>query len=784
MHHACTIVARNYTASARVLARSLGDHHASLPLTTLLIDGTDSDRSTEGIGRVLLPADLAVDRANLHRMRTFYDVVEFATALKPALLMHLLRSGARSATYLDPDIRVYAGLDDVLDSAAEHGLALTPHTVAPLPRDGWWPNEATIMHAGIYNLGFVSAGPDAYPFLIWWADRLLTDAVVDPTNALFTDQRWVDWATALTAPTVLRDTSLNVAYWNLHERQVTRHDDGWWVGSQPLRFFHFSGYDPAVPWVLSRFQGSTPRNLLSASPPLRRLCDDYANELVAAGHEETMALPYRYSRLPGGLNLTPVVRRLYREALLAGDGHEVGSAPDPWDEPDRFLAWLLEPELEVGHLRIGRFEHAIWRARDDLRVRFPDPLGADAGRFRDWLDSDSTTAPYYAGIGVRSRGEDRRRQTPRRHPFPKGGCSVVRFAHAGARVSEMARRLSNGLARAGYPWEAVEVPAGRPVRTGPRPDGPAPAPGYDTVLLFAERDETVRLSATLELGPGQHRRIGYWSWEHGPFPEHLAAALATVDEVWVPSEFARYAVAGATDTPIRVVPLPASIPVRHTRFTREQLGIPPDRTAFLVDVTAVDRQNVMGVLDAYRLAFPRGEATCLVVRWPDGTQMLDRERIRLAADRQDILLVDRPMAAAQALGMLELVDCVVSLHHAEAFGLHLLDAMARRTPVVATGYSGNMSFMDPTTAFLVPYELGKPHGDGPAGADGALWAEPDLERAAEALRIVATDRDQVAAVTAAAIERVRSFSADRITQHLLPYLLARGVGDETPKVGP
>jgi len=92
--------------------------------------------------------------------------------------------------------------------------------------------------------------------------------------------------------------------------------------------------------------------------------------------------------------------------------------------------------------------------------------------------------------------------------------------------------------------------------------------------------------------------------------------------------------------------------------------------------------------------------------------------------------------------------------------------------------------MDPTTAFLVPYELGKPHGDGPAGADGALWAEPDLERAAEALRIVATDRDQVAAVTAAAIERVRSFSADRITQHLLPYLLARGVGDETPKVGP
>jgi glycosyltransferase involved in cell wall biosynthesis len=61
-------------------------------------------------------------------------------------------------------------------------------------------------------------------------------------------------------------------------------------------------------------------------------------------------------------------------------------------------------------------------------------------------------------------------------------------------------------------------------------------------------------------------------------------------------------------------------------------------------------------------------------------------------------------------------------------------------PVVATGWSGNMDFMDADSAVLVPFTL-VPARDprGVLEVPGAVWAEPDVGVAAEALRRLADD---------------------------------------------
>ena len=51
-------------------------------------------------------------------------------------------------------------------------------------------------------------------------------------------------------------------------------------------------------------------------------------------------------------------------------------------------------------------------------------------------------------------------------------------------------------------------------------------------------------------------------------------------------------------------------------------------------------------------------------------------------------------------------DCYVSLHRAEGFGLTLAEAMAIGKPVIATGYSGNVDFMNDANSYLVDYEIG------------------------------------------------------------------------------
>src|SRR4029079_5557309 len=114
--------------------------------------------------------------------------------------------------------------------------------------------------SGMFNLGFVCVSDDALPFLDWWHERTRVDAVNDPRDGLFTDQRWVDFVPSLFPHFVHRARGCNVAYWNLFERPIGRALDGsLTAGGEPLAVFNFSGYDPERPHTLSKHQGDRPR---------------------------------------------------------------------------------------------------------------------------------------------------------------------------------------------------------------------------------------------------------------------------------------------------------------------------------------------------------------------------------------------------------------------------------------------------------------------------------------------------------------------------------------------
>jgi glycosyltransferase involved in cell wall biosynthesis len=151
---------------------------------------------------------------------------------------------------------------------------------------------------------------------------------------------------------------------------------------------------------------------------------------------------------------------------------------------------------------------------------------------------------------------------------------------------------------------------------------------------------------------------------------------------------------------------------------------------------------------------------------------LERERLRLATqDRPDILLRDEYMSAHEMGALTELVDCVVSVHRSEGFGLNLADAMAVGTPVIATGYSGNMDFMTPDTAFVVPYSLTEV-GPGAEPYDPrAFWADPDLSAASTAMRTVLDNPGVASDVADRARRHIERFSVDQIASTLAPLLM-------------
>ena len=85
----CTIIAKNYVAHARVLARSLTATHPGSRLSTLIIDDFVGwiDPAEEPF-EILTPADVGCEEFTHMALR--YSVLELSTAVKPWLLRHLM----------------------------------------------------------------------------------------------------------------------------------------------------------------------------------------------------------------------------------------------------------------------------------------------------------------------------------------------------------------------------------------------------------------------------------------------------------------------------------------------------------------------------------------------------------------------------------------------------------------------------------------------------------------------------------------------------------------------
>ena len=102
------------------------------------------------------------------------------------------------------------------------------------------------------------------------------------------------------------------------------------------------------------------------------------------------------------------------------------------------------------------------------------------------------------------------------------------------------------------------------------------------------------------------------------------------------------------------------------------------------------------------------------------------------------------------------LDSFVSLHRSEGFGIGMAQAMYMRKPVIATGYSGNMEFMDHNNSFLVRYKLAELEENIGPYEKGNVWAEPDVEHAAELMQLVFKDRSTALQVAQRAEDDIKS----------------------------
>ncbi|MDR1341123.1 MAG: glycosyltransferase family 4 protein [Prevotellaceae bacterium] len=326
----------------------------------------------------------------------------------------------------------------------------------------------------------------------------------------------------------------------------------------------------------------------------------------------------------------------------------------------------------------------------------------------------------------------------------EGQCCVVGFFSAPSGLGRGARLFLREKNEQGTETCAVDItrltmhapgPATEASRCALPPD--ALENGTGTVVVHANPPAFMAaLWAVRRLLRGK-RVVAYWAWELEDIPHYWTRCLDFVDEVLVPGSFVAEAVRKHTNKPVRTHPHADFPPARP----RQRAGKRPFTVLSCFDCGAnFYRKNPLAAVAAFKTAFGDDPNALLVLkagnmeRCPEGRRLLAK-----AADGPNIRFCLGNFSESGVDELYAEADVYLSLHRSEGYGLTIREAMSRGLPVIATGWSGNMDFMRGAGVHPVPYTL-VPVDDpqGMYNLPGARWAEPDIEAAADMLRLTAS----------------------------------------------
>jgi glycosyltransferase involved in cell wall biosynthesis len=350
-----------------------------------------------------------------------------------------------------------------------------------------------------------------------------------------------------------------------------------------------------------------------------------------------------------------------------------------------------------------------------------------------------------------------------------------------------ARLLVEELTRAGLTASALDVTAGVGADVND-PRAFAGAGVCDSLkgpLILAINPDTalVALAGRTRLLQGRPV-IGNFMWELETPPPGWRRVNHALHDVWTCSRFSADSLSRAFERPVAVVPIPVALappPLPAPEARARGLARISAREGDFIALTSFSitsslaRKNPFGALKAFEAAFGASPRHRLVVRCLGGhrfPEALETLRKAVRDTKATVTFIDAPQGAEELFDLYAASDVLLALHRSEGFGLNMAEAMLSERAVIATGWSGNMDFMDANSAALVDYTL-TPVIDPQRiyGGQGARWADPSLDHAAAHLRRLADNPDEKRRLAAAGAAMARArLSGGAAAEALKPWI--------------
>ena len=233
------------------------------------------------------------------------------------------------------------------------------------------------------------------------------------------------------------------------------------------------------------------------------------------------------------------------------------------------------------------------------------------------------------------------------------------------------------------------------------------------------------------------RNIVMPAWELPIYPQIWVEQIKRFDEVWAMSKFVQDGLAASG---IESHHIGQSVDLKIRPFlSRKHFGFRESAFVFLafMDFSSyATRKNPWAAIEMFRklLAERPFDDIQLALKMKGDDQAGEdlAERVDLPPDA--FIVINRRLSTFEQHSLMAASDCLVSLHRSEGFGRGPGEAMRLGRLALATGWSGNLDYMDHDNSLLVDYKLNSvAAGDYPQH-EGQVWAEPDVEHAAHLAR--------------------------------------------------
>lgn len=355
---------------------------------------------------------------------------------------------------------------------------------------------------------------------------------------------------------------------------------------------------------------------------------------------------------------------------------------------------------------------------------------------------------YLKGRYVGLEAEQRRflKKNARQYPFanPEPGITIVAPMTESGSLSKVMRDLAHSLRDAGIPFQTFD--------TNPQPD--FPSVDVDDIMTPQEEFKINRYSHILErvMTPvpdcvtPKRFRVVFWEFESGireGLP-HIQPPLGVLGMSDFNVSYFRRAYGHELPDEKLLYPFrPAIDNVLSPDEARRKYGLSPDEFIVFFNfnfASGMNRKNPMAAVRAFGAAFKDISCARLVFKAMNSSAT-SRKVLTDMAEQLGfpgrLTIIDEYIPQKDIYALTNACDVYLSLHRGEGFGLGVAEAMSLGKAVVVTDYSSTTEFCNKTNAIPVPCALVPPKPseiDHPNYAKIELWAEPDIQEAANALR--------------------------------------------------